>query len=145
MLSPTTGQAVRALAFLASQLDGTVAVADVARHTGLPTPTVGKVIHRLARQRLVATRRGPGGGVRLARPAREISLHDVCIAFGDPLTAERCMLSDAPCSSERACPGHAFCRNFRSTQVLFLRQTTLADVVCSASPGPIITGDRAAA
>jgi len=134
VFSPTTGYAVRALAFLATRLEGDVPVASVARHTGLPTPTVGRVIHTLARQRLVATRRGPGGGVRLARPAREISLHDVCIAFDDPLTAERCMLNDAPCSSERACPGHAFCRSFRSTQTLFLRQTTLEDVVRSAAP-----------
>ena len=134
MLSPTTGYAVRALAFLATRPDGAVPVASVARHTGLPTPTVGRVIHALGRQRLVTTRRGPGGGVRLARPAREISLHDVCIAFDDPLTAERCMLSDTPCSSERTCPGHAFCRNFRSTQTQFLRQTTLEDVVRSAAP-----------
>ena len=145
MLSPTTGYAVRALAFLATRPDGAVPVADVARHTGLPTPTVGRVIHMLARQRLVATRRGPGGGVRLARPAREISLHDVCIAFDDPLTTERCMLSDAPCTSERACPGHAFCRNFRSTQILFLQQTTLEDVVRSASPGTVTTADEVAA
>ena len=135
MLSPTTGHAVRALAFLATRLEGDVPVASIASHTGLPSPTVGRVIHTLARQRLVTTRRGPGGGVRLGRPAREISLHEVCIAFDDPLTAERCMLSDAPCSSERACPGHAFCRNFRSTQTQFLQQTTLEDVVRSAAPG----------
>jgi len=145
VLSPTTGYAVRALAFLATHLEGDVPVASVARHTGLPTPTVGRVIHTLARQRLVATRRGPGGGVRLARPAREISLHDVCIAFDDPLTADRCMLSDAPCSSERACPGHAFCHSFRSAQAHFLRQTTLEDVIRSTAPRAATAGDAAGA
>ena len=142
MLSPSTGYAVRALAFLATRLESDVPVTSVARHTRLPSPTAGRVIHRLARQRLVTTRRGPGGGVRLARPAREITLHDVCVAFDDPLTAERCMLSDAPCSSERACPGHVFCRTFRSTQVQFLQQTTLEDVVRSAAPGFAPVGDE---
>lgn len=129
MLSPATGYAVRALATVAATSDQPVLVREISATTGIPGPYLGKIVNRLAHRRLVVTRRGPGGGVSLARPAADISLYDVCRALDDPLTEERCMLSDEPCTDERFCPAHTFCQTHRGAQIDFLRQTTIVDIV----------------
>jgi Rrf2 family transcriptional regulator, iron-sulfur cluster assembly transcription factor len=129
VLSQSTGYAVKAMACVASQCGAPVLVRDISAATGLPGPYLGKIVNRLAHRRLVVTRRGPGGGVALARPPREISLYDVCRALDDPLTEERCMLSDEACSDERSCPAHHFCQTHRAAQLEFLRRTTLIDIV----------------
>ena len=133
VIAQTTEYAVRALAFLAAQDTALVSVQAISRETGLPAPSLGKVVHEMARQRLVVTRRGPGGGVGLARPVAEISLYDVCRALDDPLTSERCMLGDAPCSEERRCPGHDFCTTFRAKQAEFLRGVSVLDIAVAAA------------
>jgi Rrf2 family transcriptional regulator, iron-sulfur cluster assembly transcription factor len=129
MLSQNTGYAVKALAFIAAGDGGPVLVRAISEGTDLPGAYLGKIVHTLARRRLVLTRRGPGGGVSLARPPEAISLYDVCRALDDPLTEERCMLSDEPCSEARSCPAHQFCQTHRAQQLDFLRRTTLVDVV----------------
>ncbi len=133
MLNQTTEYAVRTLAFLATQDTALVSVQTISRETGLPAPSLGKVVHAMARRHLVTTRRGPGGGVRLARPVAQITLYDVCRALDDPLTSERCMLGDAPCSEERRCPGHEFCTTFRASQADFLRSVSVLDIALAAA------------
>jgi Rrf2 family transcriptional regulator, iron-sulfur cluster assembly transcription factor len=129
VLSPSTGYAVRALACVAASDGRPVPVRNISATTGIAGPYLGKIINVLSRRRIVITRRGPGGGVVLARPPVEISLYDVCRALDDPLTEERCMLSDEPCSDERSCPAHRFCQTHRTAQVDFLRQTSVAQIV----------------
>jgi Rrf2 family transcriptional regulator, iron-sulfur cluster assembly transcription factor len=120
---------VKVLAFIASQGNGPVLVRSISDGTDMPAAYLGKIVNTLARRRLVVTRRGPGGGVTLARPAAAISLFDVCRALDDPLTKERCMLSDVPCTEEGACPAHEFCKTNRVHQFEFLQRMTLVDIV----------------
>jgi Rrf2 family protein len=129
VLGQTTEYAVTALAFLGAHRGPPVLVRDIAEATGVPGPYLGKIVNVLAHRHLVTTRRGPGGGVALAREPRAISLYDVCHALEDALTAERCMLSHQDCSVERSCPAHEFCRTHRASQIAFLQSTTLVDIM----------------
>lgn len=51
----------------------------------IPVRYLEQIFQRLRRAGLVSGRRGPGGGFRLARPAREITLRDVVEAVEGPL------------------------------------------------------------
>ncbi len=64
--------------------------AQIARATGIPEPTVGKVLRRLARAGLVEGRRGPAGGYRLARPAEQVSVAELLEALEGPLAVTDC-------------------------------------------------------
>ena len=56
----------------------------VAEDTGIPLPTVQKLVSRLSAAGLIESSRGTGGGFRLAREAEAISLADIVEAVEAP-------------------------------------------------------------
>lgn len=128
MLSQGTGYAATALAFVAAAGGRPVLVREMASAADIPAPYLSKLVHALARRGIVATQRGIGGGVTLAKPASEITLHDLCDVLGDPVLLSRCMLGTAECSDARACPAHKFWTAHRARAAEFLRNTTIADI-----------------
>src|SRR3954462_13989152 len=57
----------------------------IAAVTGLPEPTVAKVLKALASGGLVTSQRGARGGYRLARPLASIPVADVVAAIDGPV------------------------------------------------------------
>jgi len=54
---------------------------DVAARQEIPEPYLNQLLSAMRRARLVVSRRGPGGGHQLARPAEEITLADIVDAL----------------------------------------------------------------
>jgi Rrf2 family protein len=131
MLSRPVCDAVRTLGFLACARSP-VLIADIARGTGLPQPTLAKLVSTLGRKGFVVTRRGIGGGAALARPAEAITLHDVCVALDDPVTRHRCLLGAIHEPGEGACPARALEAQQRQALLAFLRETTVRHVMVLA-------------
>jgi Rrf2 family protein len=74
-LTRLCGYALKALGYLARhEGGGFVPVDAIAGAEGLRTPFLAKALGELAAARVVIASRGPGGGYRLARPARAITL-----------------------------------------------------------------------
>ena len=62
----------------------------LAEATGLPLPTVQKLVSRLSAAGLLRSIRGAGGGLQLARPAAAITVADIVEAVEGPIdTGER--------------------------------------------------------
>jgi FeS assembly SUF system regulator len=77
---------------------------QLAEETGLPAPTVQKLVSRLAAAGLLHSTRGVGGGIRLARPAAAISLADIVEAVEGPIAMTACLEEGRhDCSLEDAC------------------------------------------
>jgi Rrf2 family protein len=128
MLSQATKYATTALGCVAAMGGKPVLIKVVAEACGTPQAYLAKIVNLLAHRNLVLTQRGVGGGVTLARPAEEISLFDVCQALADPITEPKCMLGEAECRQDRACPAHDFCTQHREKLAAFLGETTIADI-----------------
>src|SRR5688572_532993 len=76
----------------------------LAEETGVPLPTAQKLTGRLAAAGLLETARGTGGGFRLARHAREISLADIVEAVEGPIVMTSCVDTERhDCALEGAC------------------------------------------
>ncbi len=70
--------ALKALTDLAlRQATGPVKVSAIARRQGIPVHSLEQLFNRLRRKGIVQAERGPRGGYRLSRPAREIPLRAV--------------------------------------------------------------------
>ena len=68
-----------------------VSAAQLAVETGLPAPTVQKLVSRLTAAGLLRSVRGAGGGLQLARPAAAISLADIVEAVEGPIALATCL------------------------------------------------------
>ena len=64
---------------------------SLAEETGLPLPTVQKLVSRLSAAGLIESARGTGGGFRLSRPAAAISLADIVEAIEGPIGLTSCV------------------------------------------------------
>ncbi|MCY1169954.1 FeS assembly SUF system regulator [Sphingomonas sp. BE270] len=63
----------------------------LADETGLPLPTVQKLVSRLSAGGLIESTRGTGGGFRLSRPAAAISLAEIIEAVEGPIALTACV------------------------------------------------------
>ncbi|MCW3848001.1 Rrf2 family transcriptional regulator [Sphingomonas sp. LB-2] len=76
----------------------------IADETGLPLPTVQKLVSKLSAAGLIESARGTGGGFRLARPPATISLADIVEAIEGPIAMSACVESGKhDCCIEENC------------------------------------------
>ena len=81
-----------------------VSAAQLAAETGLPVPTVQKVVSILTAAGLLRSSRGVGGGLKLARPAAAISLADIVEAVEGPIALTSCVDNGKhDCALEGSC------------------------------------------
>ena len=81
---------------------GRTSAAELAGETGLPVPTVQKVVSKLTAAGLLRSTRGAGGGLQLARPAAAISVADIVEAIEGPIALTAC-LDSTPCAVDHDC------------------------------------------
>lgn len=84
MFSQTVEYALRAMVQLAADSSGSATTKDIAGKAKVPSAYLAKVLQSMRRAGLIHSRRGVGGGVTLAKPAKNISLLDVIDAV-EPL------------------------------------------------------------
>ena len=81
-----------------------VSAQQLADETGLPVPTVQKLVSKLSAAGLLKSVRGLGGGLKLARPAAAISLADIVEAVEGPIAMAPCSVHGRhDCTLEADC------------------------------------------
>jgi FeS assembly SUF system regulator len=107
-LSKLTDYAVVVLVRLASDRGGAPGVQTspgIAASTGIPEPTVAKVLKALTGAGLVSSQRGAHGGYRLGRALSSIPIADVIAAIDGPIALAACVEgSGLGCESQGLCP-----------------------------------------
>jgi len=102
---------------------------EIARCTGVPRPYLAKIIGRLSRAGLVATKRGYRGGVSLQCDPQDIPLLQVVEAVEGPEWLSKCLLGMEACDVLKHCPTRKFWARFRREVTNELRRTTMASVL----------------
>lgn len=129
VISRASEYAIRALTYLASQPVGSFHLArDMGERLSIPAPFLAKILQPLVARGLVHSQRGRSGGFRLAKEPAQVSLFEVVDAEEHLGRLRQCMLGQAECSDERACPLHEYwtstCDQFLGT----LASTSLQDL-----------------
>lgn len=103
-LSKLTDYAVVVLVRL-SRADAVQTSTGIAAATGIPEPTVAKVLKALAGGSLVVSQRGAHGGYRLARPLDTVPIAGVIAAIDGPIALTACVESGSgDCEVQTLCP-----------------------------------------
>jgi Rrf2 family nitric oxide-sensitive transcriptional repressor len=123
MISQTAEYALRAVTFLADHTAAQTAEA-IAKGTKVPVGYLAKILQGLVRSGLVTSQRGLYGGFVLARPPKELSIHDVVQAVAPLLRIERCPLGIAG-HGTNLCPLHRSLDNAMATVEQAFRRLTI--------------------
>ncbi|HKI32870.1 MAG TPA: Rrf2 family transcriptional regulator [Gemmataceae bacterium] len=135
MITKTGLHAVRAMVALARLPDGAYAgAAGIAKEIGAPPNYLSKLLQNLAHEGLVRSQKGLGGGFRLARDPRAISLLDVVEPIERVSRWSGCVLGHQDCSDEIPCAIHQRWKQVRTAYLRMLAQTTLADLLAKGEP-----------
>ena len=133
-LSKLTDYAVVVLVRLAGA-PGVQTSPGIAATTGIPEPTVAKVLKTLAARGLVGSQRGARGGYRLLRPLTAIPVADVIAAIDGPIALAACVDgSPTECESQRLCPIRGRWDPVNDAIHQALSAITLADMQAAAIP-----------
>lgn len=115
-------------------------ITELAERLAVSRNHLVKVVHRLAQLGLVATTRGKGGGMALARPADQYHLGDVVRALEDNPSLIDC--GAPPCVLARNCQLKSALDDALQAFFERLNQYTLADAVRAPTGLSIVSLQR---
>ena len=137
-LSKKTEYALRALFAIARAGNGLAGgswrIEQVSRQENIPVKFLEQILLHLRNAGLLTSKRGVGGGYRLARPASEITVGEVMRALDGPLTPLPCASPDArrercTCPDERTCPVRILMTEVQARLESLFEGRTLADIL----------------
>lgn len=128
-LTKQTNYAIRMLMYCAAN-DGELSrVSDIARAYGVSELFLFKIIQPLVHSGLMKTVRGRNGGVRLAKPAHDISVFDVVQVTEENFAMAECFESeDIDCPLVHSCGLNATLTKALNAFFAVLAQTSIADL-----------------
>lgn len=108
--------------------DRAVALTDVAARQDIPASYLGQLFAQLCKSGLVSSRRGPGGGYKLAKASADIAVADVIDAVDEGVDNTRCG-GKADCQGNQRCLSHGLWESLNHNIYDFLSGVSLAEVL----------------
>lgn len=134
ILSKSCIYAIQAAIYVAAeQTDGYVPINKIADRLNISFHFLTKVLQDFTHAGLMNSYRGPRGGVALAKPAREITLHNLVDAIDGTSIFTECMLGLPGCGHAEPCPTHEQWVEVRQQFTTLAQQLTLHDMATKAS------------
>jgi Rrf2 family nitric oxide-sensitive transcriptional repressor len=134
-LTVYTDYALRLLMYLALKDDGLATIAEVAEGYGISKNHLMKVAHQLGVAGYVATVRGRGGGLQLARPVEAIGLGEIVRHTEPDMALVPCFKPvGASCTIWRSCVLRGALEKARFAFLEVLDGYTLRDLVRPRAP-----------
>ena len=130
LYSKSTEYALQAMIYLAeNEGQGLAMVSIIADTYDIPKHFLAKLVQTLTRHHLIKSYRGRNGGVKLARPAENITMLQVVNAIeGMPPEHEMCVIGLDVCSEEVACPLHNQWQHIKTLVKESLHHKTLGEL-----------------
>ena len=121
--------AIRGIIYLARKPEGQMAlISEIAEATLVPQTYLAKIFQSFARQGLVNSFRGTGGGFTLGRPASLITLRDIVEAVEGPIIPNRCLVRKGTCERDEICSVHQVWKKVQEEVVQILDSVTIREL-----------------
>ena len=132
MISKTALHGVNALVRLVGLEPGEfMGATTLAEQINAPPNYLGKLLASLSAEGLLESRKGSGGGFRLARSAKEISIFDIVDPVDKVSRWDHCFMGLPECSEEEPCAMHVRWKLVRDEYLAMMRETSLSDLVAA--------------
>jgi len=115
---------------------------ELAQATGLPTPTVSKLLKQLARAGLLGSHRGVNGGYQLTRSLEDITAADIIEALDGPVALTACVEgAEDACNVQSLCPMRGGWDKVNTAIRRALEDVTVAELCAPPDFGPMRHGN----
>ena len=126
-ISEATSLAFHTMALLAAEPEGRHSTRELAETLGVSEAHLAKVMQRLAKQGLVESMRGPGGGFRLGINVDDVALLEIFEAIEGPFQPSNCLLGGMLCGG-RKCVFGELIRTVNEKVLTYLEETRLGEL-----------------
>lgn len=130
-ISKLTDYAIVAMTFLAQRPESRFSAAEVAIQVQLETPTVAKILKRLASDGLVQSYRGVNGGYQLQGDAESITVADIITVMEGPIGMTECSVHEGLCAQEPVCRTRSNWQRISQAVEAALADVTLLEMTSS--------------
>ena len=128
-LTRFTDYSLRVLIYLGLKDDGRVTIREISEAYGISRNHLMKVVSLLTRLGYLDARRGPGGGIALARPANEINVANVIRDMEDDLNLVECFCKGGTCIIKPVCELKSILGQALHAYLETLEHYTLSDLL----------------
>lgn len=128
-LTRFTDYSLRVLIYLGLKDDGRVTIREISEAYGISRNHLMKVVSLLTRLGYLDARRGPGGGIALARPAEEINVASVVRDMEDDLNLVECFCKGGKCIIKPVCELKSILSQALNAYLETLEGYTLSDLL----------------
>lgn len=129
LITRDTDYALRAVCFIAKSGNKVVTATELVSKLKVPKPFLRKLLQSLAREGVLVSHKGLGGGFSLAMPADKIFLLDIATIFQGKLKLNECFLKKLPCPHTGACPLRNKINNIEKYVLSQLKQITVSSLL----------------
>ena len=139
IVSKSFGYTIRGILFICSMQPEKqfVQVEEIASALSVPRHFLGKILKKLAKEKILSSAKGPAGGFTINENTLQIKLLDIVKLTDGSLSLGNCVLRLKECSSTNPCPMHYKIEGMRKSLASFLSETTMADLMKTNGAGVI--------
>ncbi len=131
-LNRLTDYGVVVLTQMSRNPNGLRTASQISQETGVPLPTVAKLLNALAHGQLITSHRGAAGGYTLNRTAEEITVAEIIQVLEGPIALTACVEgSEDDCDVASLCPMRGNWDRVNKAIHGALSEVTLADMAAS--------------
>lgn len=131
MFSKACQYGIKASVYIASQsaLGIRTSLKDIAYNIDSPEAFTAKILHKLAKQHILSSLKGPTGGFEIPEGrAKSIKLSDIVSAIDGVSLYEGCALGFESCDARQPCPMHFKFVGIRDDLKIMLENTSLHEL-----------------
>ncbi|QAA81258.1 Rrf2 family transcriptional regulator [Aequorivita sp. H23M31] len=131
MFSKACQYGIKASVYIASQsaMGIRTSLKDIAHNISSPEAFTAKILHKLAKENILDSLKGPTGGFEIAKgKAQKIKLSDIVSAIDGVSIYQGCALGFESCDARQPCPMHHKFVGIRSDLKVMLENTSLEEL-----------------
>jgi Rrf2 family protein len=131
IFSKSFGYAVRGILYVAMMQDEKryVQVEEIASSLVVPRHFMGKILKRLAKEKVLLSIKGPSGGFTLNAHTMQMPLMDLIIITDGIQIFNTCVMRVKECNALNPCPMHSHMDSVKAELKSILSDTTVGDLL----------------
>ncbi|MEK6781958.1 MAG: Rrf2 family transcriptional regulator [Bacteroidota bacterium] len=137
MFSKACEYALRAVLYVSiKSINGSrLGIPEIAKEIDAPLPFTAKILQALARERIIASVKGPNGGFFINPKSKPVVLSDIIKAIDGHDVLNTCALGLHECSDKLPCPIHHEIKPYKDRLRKVMRETTIQELAQDLSAG----------